>query len=108
MNYSDDIFEDEDSYVLDMLTEQADKEWQMEMLSKYLMGTPQETFRLNWKHFGLKKALYRELERKCSQLACNDIRTHQNRNVNRGFVVYQSPWYFKWLSKLEFYVRKYI
>lgn len=74
----------------------------------YLMGTPQETFLLNWKHFGLRRAIHRQLERWCSQNYGRQWKIYaDNRQaiVKLNMEVWKLPWYAKYVSKLEFLTR---
>lgn len=75
---------------------------------RYLMGTPQETFWLNWKHFGLRRAIHRVFDKWCSQNYGRQWKIYaDNRQamIKLNMEVWKLPWYAKYVSKLEFLTR---
>lgn len=74
-----------------------------EFKTAYGMGTREETFRLNWKYFGLLSAVHRFIE----QVAMNYLHEFESARRNKeavkkyNFVLYKTPWYSWYASKIE-------
>jgi len=100
--------DDNDNYINELLAQHVHEEWEKEMKSQYLMGTPQETFLKNIYHFGLLKALHRYFESKCVKYVAEEWILHKKvRNNPHNFVFYRpSLWRFALCNTMESYLRK--